>query len=162
MTSYLQPYNPQWPKRYQQEIKHIKEISNIDLELFHIGSTVITNLWAKNCIDILGVIKDFPEGIKVIKPLESVGYEYRGEYGINGRHYFAKTQPNKFHLHIFSQGAEAISKHLHYVNVMNKHPKLVVEFNAFKQQLLKIYPKDKSMYQLGKAQFYDKISKFVI
>ncbi len=55
MTSYLHAYNPQWPQRYQQESELIKQASIIDLQLFHIGSTSVKGLYAKDCIDILGV-----------------------------------------------------------------------------------------------------------
>jgi GrpB-like predicted nucleotidyltransferase (UPF0157 family) len=158
MVAYLYPYNPQWHHRYLNEAEVIKQASVIDLDLYHIGSTAIKGMYAKDCIDILGVISSFNEGKKIIKHLESLDYEYRGEYGVKGRHYFSKNQPNKFHLHIFTQSSEEIIKHLHYVNVMSKSPKLVEEFNIIKQKIFKLHPTDKTKYQQQKSSFYEKVA----
>jgi GrpB-like predicted nucleotidyltransferase (UPF0157 family) len=157
MTSYLHAYNPQWPQRYQQESELIKGALIIDLRLFHIGSTAIKDLYAKDCIDILGVIDNFQLGEKIINSLEILGYEYRGEYGIKGRHYFSKTKPDKIHLHIFAAKSEEINKHLHFVKVMSKDAKLVEELNLTKRRLFELYPHDKAKYQQEKAYFYEKI-----
>ncbi len=86
-----------------------------------------------------------------------LGYQYRGEYGIKGRYYFAKTAPLKFHLHAFIQGAVEIDKHLYFVKFMSENPELVKEFSAIKQQIYRQYPSDKSRYQQEKAFFYEQI-----
>ena len=135
-SAYLQPYNPLWPKRFDQESELIIQATTLNLKLFHIGSTAVEGLYAKDCIDILGSLANIEQAKGIIKALGQLGYEYRGEYGISGRYYFAKSQPNKFHLHIYAQGAESIKKHLNYVKVMSENPKYVEEFNDLKQKLL--------------------------
>lgn len=157
MTAYLHPYNHQWPKRYQSEAKAIKQVSTINLDLYHIGSTALPGLYAKDCIDMLGVIDSFQHGKEIINVLESLNYEYRGDYGIKGRHYFAKNLPHKFHLHIYVKGSAQIKKHLKYVEKMSKNLDLVLEFNQIKQDLAEKYPTDKNKYQQNKSFFYKKI-----
>ena len=52
MTQYLHPYNPQWPNRYQNESKKIKQVSEIKLNLYHIGSTAISGMYAEQTVQV--------------------------------------------------------------------------------------------------------------
>ena len=160
MNQYIFEYNPQWADWYLEEARLIKSETPINIKLFHIGSTAIVNMHAKQCIDILGEVESFEDGSMLIKPLEGLGFEYRGEYGIKGRHYFTKKSLRKVHFHIFEKGAAEIAKHLHFVEVMSSHPELVEELIEIKKNLQSLYLDDKSRYQEDKGFFYEKVDKY--
>ena len=154
---YISPYDASWQSSFEVESQKLRQCSAIEIELIHIGSTSVPNLSAKNCIDILGVIDSFESGFDLVKPLRSLGYNYKGEYGINGRHYFSKTGSPKVHLHICPKGHEQIGLHLHFKEVMSQRPDLVAELNELKKSLADKFPKER--YQLEKQPFYEKIGR---
>ena len=80
MNPYILQYNPKWADWFFEESCLIKNAVLININLYHIGSTAIPNMYAKECIDILGEIDNYEEGIRLVKPLERLGFEYRGEY----------------------------------------------------------------------------------
>lgn len=80
------PYNHDWPKQFEVEAAKIHEILGTNcLAIHHVGSTSIPGLLAKPVIDIVAVVKN-PES--TIKPLESLGYIYKGEFNIPMRYFF--------------------------------------------------------------------------
>lgn len=158
MTEYVVAYNPIWPLWFQQQAEAITGQFDQDVSVYHIGSTAIKGLMAKNCIDMLGVFTFAQQEQAIIESLVPLGFEYRGENGIKGRYYFTKTQPYKVHLHVFVNGHSAIAKHLHYVDVMAGNSRLIDEFNSIKQHLQTLYPHQKQLYQHHKGSFYDKVA----
>lgn len=110
------------------------------VELHHIGRTAVTGLCSKDCVDILGVTSKLPSCLDAVEPLEILSYQYKGEYGIKGRHYFLKHGASKPHLHICVSGHEQIQRHLHFVEVMSRNPYLVEELNQLKLSLANRFP----------------------
>ncbi|GAC13684.1 GrpB family protein [Aliiglaciecola lipolytica] len=154
---YLFPPNSQWQVDFEIE-KNALELNFLgEIEIFHVGSTAVKGLWAKDCIDLLGVVKELSKVQILSLNFGNLGYIYKGEYGIQGRAYFTK-QYRKAHLHIFQQGDENIEKHLKFVNLMRDNSDLISEFNTLKQELHTRYPKDKASYQNAKAFFYNRIN----
>jgi len=152
---YIVPHNPEWKNSYKLESESILQLVDIDIQLYHIGSTSIDGLSAKDCIDILGVIDCFEQGNELIKPLQGLGYVYKGEHGISKRHYFSKVLNRKVHLHICPVGHEQITRHLHFVSVMRSDTNLVDEFNELKTRLA--MTSSKESYQIQKKSYYEKI-----
>ena len=155
---YIYPYSLEWKHLYLLEEKSILEKVSINFKLHHIGSTSVVDMYAKGCVDILGVVESFEAGRVLIPLLESLGYIYRGEYGIANRHYFVKKNPDNFHLHIFPHGSKEIEKHLKFCRVMAQYPELVKEFIEIKLTLQNKYPHDKDRYQEEKSFFYAKVA----
>lgn len=154
---YIYPFDANWTLEYEVEKKELTSCCGAPIDVVHIGSTAVEGLYAKNCIDILGVVNNIDDIECLKEHLISCGYLYRGEYGIIGRQYFVKEQP-KVHLHIFQQGDENIRKHMNFVEIMRATPALVAELNQIKQKLHQVFPTDKSAYQKGKAFFYERIN----
>jgi len=155
---YIYPYKNEWKTEYGIEKDLILLNYNTDITLHHIGSTAITGLYAKDCIDILGIVSNISDVVAQKKIFIDMGYSYKGEYGLTGRQYFSKTK-RKVHLHIYPLGHLAINKHLNFVNEMKGNLKLINELNQLKQYLHNKYPTDKNTYQSEKEQFYDKLHK---
>ena len=55
---YIFPHNENWKSEFENVRDSIISTYEGDIEIFHIGSTAIAGLYAKDCIDLLGVVKD--------------------------------------------------------------------------------------------------------
>ena len=158
---YIHPHNDQWKSEYVQESKAIISALDIDIQLHHIGSTAVKGLYAKDCIDILGVVKNIADIQSKSQNLIDLGYMFKGEYGISGRAYFSKTK-RKVHLHVFEVKDNNVAKHLNFVKIMSNSPCMIAELNILKIELHNKYPDDKNRYQLGKENFYNDIKNIKI
>jgi GrpB-like predicted nucleotidyltransferase (UPF0157 family) len=154
---YIHPHSLQWKRTFEAESDHIHKQVTIEIDLIHIGSTAVPGLMAKDCIDILGVVSQFDDGFKLNESLAKMGYESRGEYGIEGRHYFVKYKPQKIHLHVFAVGNVNIEKHLLFVKTLEDSPDRIKEFNQLKLDLLNQFPDNPKQYQKHKSSFYQSI-----
>ncbi|HSC67706.1 MAG TPA: GrpB family protein [Cellvibrio sp.] len=157
---YLHPYNNDCPKEYLKEEQAILSAYKGAIELHHIGSTAVEGLYAKDCIDILGVVADLKQASLNVSGLEKLGFEYKGSYGIDNREYFSKRS-RKVHFHIFQTGNININQHLGFVRIMKSRPDLVIELNNLKTLLANKYPLDKDAYQNEKVFFYDQIHRML-
>ncbi|WP_395373207.1 GrpB family protein [Marinicella sp. W31] len=156
--SYLYPHKPHWKQDYINARDLIMSGFDASLRLYHIGSTAIEGLYAKDCIDILGVTDDLDKVISNKQYLMDSNYVYKGEYGIPGRAYFSKNS-RKVHLHVLEHGHDQIIKHLGFIHFMRNNSSYIAELNALKTRLQDQYPHDKEAYQLEKKPFYDKIHR---
>lgn len=100
-------HNPKWLQLFSAEKEKIKSaINKPGFSIEHIGSTAVTGLVAKPVIDIQLGINNWIE-LDTIRPaLINLAYEYFGEAGVPGRHYFRKRQSNAFNVHVMLQGSE--------------------------------------------------------
>lgn len=154
MGLYIHPHKKEWKDEYINESSLILSSYGKDIKLHHIGSTAIEGLYAKDCIDILGVVDDLAEVVNRKNAIIDLGYDYKGEYGISGRQYFSKSV-RKVHLHIFEEGDTNIRKHLFFVEKMRGNTSLIKELNKLKIHLHEKYPSDKDAYQREKEYFYN-------
>ena len=157
---YLYPYKIEWRDEYLKEEQAILIAYIGSIQLHHIGSTAVKGLYSKDCIDILGVVNNLGEVKDNLSHLKNIGYEYKGDYGIDGREYFSKSA-RKAHFHIFQAGNVNIKKHLGFVEIMQSKPDLVIRLNQLKLSLVSKYPLDKDSYQKEKVFFYDEIHRML-
>lgn len=155
---YLYPHNENYAIEFEQEKQSIISAYPEEIDVFHIGSTSVKGLYAKNCIDLLGVVKDIAKVNSLKQSITGLGYVYKGENGIAGREYFSKNQ-RKVHLHIFQYDDANVEKHLKFNRIMQGNTALIDELNQLKQALHHKYPNNKDSYQKEKAPFYDRINK---
>ncbi|GAB4182533.1 MAG: hypothetical protein Tsb002_04030 [Wenzhouxiangellaceae bacterium] len=153
---YLSPPNLLWPREYQLAAQAIDDAYDGAIELHHIGSTSVPGLYAKDCIDILGIVPDLAKVSSQVNHLLALGYEHRGAYGITGREYFSRPR-RKTHLHIYARGNPQIERHLSFVEAMRSSPAQVAALNRLKQQLYEQFPNDQKAYQQGKQHFYEQL-----
>lgn len=155
---YIYPHKAEWFDEYQYEAELIQAAYKGSISLSHIGSTAVEGLYAKDCIDILGVVNDLSDVQTNVEALTKLGYKHKGSYGIEGREYFSKPK-RKVHFHIFQEGSAEIDKHLGFVQALKASPKLRLELNTLKQALHNKYPSDKDKYQIEKSIFYHRAHK---
>jgi len=155
---YLFPHNEKWKSEFENVKDSIISTYKGEIEIFHIGSTAIKGLYAKDCIDLLGVVKDISNVSTLKQSIVNLGFIYRGENGITGREYFSKKQ-RKVHFHVFQSGDINVEKYLNFVKVMKNNVVLITELNQMKHSLHAKYPNDKESYQNEKEFFYNRINK---
>lgn len=149
-------YRAEWEKMFLNEAEKIRKIlgKNV-IEIYHIGSTSVKNLWAKPIIDILPVVKEISLVDKHNKEFEQMGYECKGEFGITGRRFFMKGGDNRtHHIHIFEESNQAeIQRHLAVRDYLREHPKKAEEYSLLKRKLAKEFTFDNDGYCDGKNIF---------
>ena len=97
----LVPYTTEWIRLFEAEKARLQAaIGEHVLDIQHVGSTAIPGMIAKPIIDIGIAVEAFEEARVCVQPVESLGYEYRGEQGIPRRHYFVKGDPRIHHIHM--------------------------------------------------------------
>lgn len=161
----IQPYNPNW----KIEFEHLKNTLNtklrdFEIDIQHVGSTSIPELYAKPILDIDIIIEDKNLIGKIATSLEDLGYKNRGEQGIIGRFAFRQsseftplTELNKkwqeYHLYVCFSDSLALKNHLLFRDTLLKNRKLVEEYSLLKQSLVKQENMTKEKYSKLKTDF---------
>lgn len=154
----LVPYNPEWVQIFESErAALLTEVSAYILDIQHVGSTSIPGMRAKPIVDIAIAVADFEEARVCIPPIEALGYEYKGEFGIPHRHYFVKGDPRLFHIHMSEINDQPWQNLLLFRDYICQHPSVAKEYAELKTQLALKYPQDRSAYLDGKADFIERI-----
>src|SRR5947209_7330403 len=85
----LVEYNRAWPTLFEEEkVRMLAAIGEHIDDIQHIGSTSVPGLGAKPIIDILISLPEIALVESCVWPMQQMGYEYLGEAGIPGRHFF--------------------------------------------------------------------------
>lgn len=104
-------YSPLWKNKYKEESLLIRNIlADNCIAIYHIGSTSVEGLAAKPIIDIMAVVRSLEIVDTVAEKFSDIGYEYLGEFGIEGRRYLRKGGDERTHqIHIFKPMTGIIS-----------------------------------------------------
>ena len=152
-------YDPQWPSLFEEEKARLLAVVGDHIEdIQHIGSTAVPGLGAKPIIDIQMSLRDLALVEKCVGPLESIGYEYLGEYGVPGRHFFHKPARKPFaerthHLQIVEKGGEEWRKVLLLRDCLRAHPEVAQQYHLLKRALASQFGTDRVGYTEAKTAF---------
>lgn len=154
----LAPYTAEWKRLFEQEKALLQAaIGHHVLDIQHVGSTSIPGMVAKPIIDVGIAVTSF-EGARVcIQPIEQLGYEYRGEFGIPLRHYFVKGDPRTHHLHMHELDSPDWENQVLFRDYLIQHPALAEEYAALKVDLAQRYRTDRGAYLDSKAPFIQRV-----
>lgn len=156
MNSIVVPHDPAWAVAFQIEAQAIaRAMPDIILAIHHIGSTSVPCLAAKPIIDILAEVSALNALDAASAPLEALGYEVMGAFGIEGRRYFRKTDPSgrrTHHLHAFERSSPHLVRHLAFRDYLRRHPEKAAAYGALKLALL-AGGESRESYQAAKAPF---------
>lgn len=158
-------YNPLWVKKYEEESLHIKDIlSDNCITIYHIGSTSVEGLAAKPIIDIMVAVRSLEKVDCVAEAFSKIGYEYLGEFGIEGRRYLRKGGDERTHqIHIFqADDWNNIGRHLAFRDYMRTHEKEREKYAQIKIELAKKFPYDIDGYCDGKENFVREMEEIAL
>lgn len=157
MTVHVVPHDPKWKEAFAFEAARIRDVlMNIPVEVHHIGSTAIPDIYAKPIIDMLLVVQSLESLDSEAGKIVSLGYEAKGEFGIAGRRYFRKDDEGgnrTHHLHAFERNSDGHRRHLAFREYLRSHPGAAQEYSALKQHLVNAYPFSSLAYIDGKDSF---------
>jgi len=154
------PYDDRWPEIFSAERKRLKGIMGESVqELHHIGSTSVPGLSGKPVIDCLGIAPDLRRVDALNPRLRTHGLDARGEYGIEGRRYFAgyAASGHRLHLHVFRAGHALIGRHLRFRDYLRAHEAEARRYEEEKLRLADGFALDRAGYQEGKAKVIEEL-----
>ena len=146
-----------WPAAFEREAACVLDtLSDLSIELHHIGSTAIPGIVAKPVIDMLAIVTALEALDSRAHRLAAMGYEALGEFGIPGRRYFRKNAPDSVRthqLHAFAAGSPEIERHLDFRDYLRAFPAEAASYAALKQGLATRCGSDMHVYSDGKTEF---------
>ena len=154
----LFPYTVVWKRLYEEEKEILQVIlGNNILDIQHIGSTSIPGMIAKPIIDMAIAVSNFEDAFINIRPIENLGYEYKGEFGILRRHYFVKGDPRTHHIHMVEIESQDWINQIFFRDYLIQHPQSIKAYADLKMELAKRFPTDREAYTDGKSPFIKQI-----
>jgi len=161
----VQKYNPEWPKWFE-EIKAFlgEKVSQVCIQVEHVGSTSIPGMTAKPIIDLILVIEsqDFEE-IKGL--LAERGYHYRGDQGIKDREVFRLTDVSVrspvpyHHLYVCPKHSAELKKEIAFRDFLRQSKEYAERLSELKWSLAEAFNNDREAYMAGKAALCREITE---
>ena len=154
----LTPHTERWHDLFAEEEERLRgAVGEYALAVEHVGSTSICGLRAKPIIDIAVAVREVADAGKCVSPLERIGYEYRGEQGIPGRHFFRKGDPRTHHLHLVEMGGDLWRNHLLFRDYLRRRREAREKYEELKLELARKHKEDREAYTEGKAEFIERV-----
>jgi GrpB-like predicted nucleotidyltransferase (UPF0157 family) len=129
------PYSPEWKTWFLELRNQIwPQISDLVLDIVHVGSTSIEGMSAKPIIDI-DIVVDSMDYFKVIKArLSRLGYIHQGDLGIKGREAFKLDYDPKLphHLYLCPVDSGAYRNHTLLKKHLAENPDAFKRYNDLK------------------------------
>jgi GrpB-like predicted nucleotidyltransferase (UPF0157 family) len=129
-------HDPEWAPRAAQEITRLMTAMGPALvRIEHVGSTSIPGLRAKPTIDLLPIASTLTALDAARGAFESLGYEWRGEFGLPQRRFCvlnAADGRRLFNVHCWAQDDPSIARHLAFRDYLRAHPEEAKAYEAVK------------------------------
>lgn len=156
-------YNSEWPELFEQIRSLVwPGVSDLATTIEHVGSTAVPGLPAKPIIDVCVVVASRDDVVPAIQRLATIGYEHKGNLGVEDREAFARPEGlPPHHLYLSPQDSISLINHLGVRDYLRTHPKMVKEYGALKKGLAERYPDDIDSYIEGKTDFILRILREV-
>ena len=151
-------YDPAWTAAYERERALIADaLADLVLAIEHVGSTAVPGLGAKPVIDITVGVRTLVDGEKCVGPMEELGYEYRGDGEIPGRHYFRKFTRGErtHHLNIVEHKGDFWERHILFRDYLREHPQEAQDYYELKVRLAERFGTDRLGYNEAKTAFIE-------
>ena len=161
----VRDHQSSWALEYSREKSLITSVlGDSCLAVYHIGSTAVPGLAAKPIVDMMVAVRSLARADEARARFEAAGYEWMGEFGIEGRRYLRKGGDERTHqIHIF-QGDDwdSIIRHLAFRDYMRTHTEAREEYGRIKNELALRFPYDIGSYCDGKDEFVKRMERSVL
>ena len=156
------PHDQEWPKRFEEIRKILAQIwSGKALAIEHVGSTSVSGMSAKPCIDVMVVIEkpeDFTEEVEAMVKAEYKQQVIDAEEGtvLSDALWFYKAEPDGHkseNIHFRLRGSRSERSILLGRDYLRAHTERVREYNKLKSELLAQFPDNYLAYRDGKQNF---------
>ncbi|MEM1422785.1 MAG: GrpB family protein [Planctomycetota bacterium] len=151
-TVRLSPYSDRWPGAFgamrDDVVRTISGLGHVATE--HIGSTAVEGMASKPLIDLMVGLERLNQHEACVGPLESLGYAYKGEFGLPGRHFFVLGEPAIAHLHLVEHRGHFWRLNLRFRAILREDPHARERYLAVKRSLAAAHANDRPAYTAGK------------
>ena len=156
----LRPHDPQWGRKAEAESQTLAAaLGSCLLKVHHIGSTAISDIHAKPILDLMPVVRSLAELDDGRQHIETLGYEWWGEYGLPGRRYCSKSDAETgrrlVQLHCYAQGSPEITRHLAFRDYLRARPEVARAYDCEKLRCQALHPDDSHAYGECKGQWIE-------
>ncbi len=151
-------YDPAWPALFERERGLLEgALGDLASAIEHVGSTAVPGLGAKPVIDIMVGLRTLAHHEPCVPPLQALGYEYKGEYGIPCRLYFRRfTEGRLSHqIHMVERGSDLWQRHLLFRDYLRGHPDEAEAYHELKVRLATEFRTDRVGYTEAKSEFIE-------
>jgi GrpB-like predicted nucleotidyltransferase (UPF0157 family) len=156
----IAPYDPQWPERAAAEGRRLAQVlGDILFKVEHIGSTSVPGLAAKPIIDLIPLVRSLDELDQYAIRVESLGFAWHGEFGIEGRRFCTLTDSagtRLVNLHCFQTDSPEVERHLVFRDYIRSHPSVARDYETEKRRAAALHPNDSRAYNDEKWQWVAK------
>lgn len=147
----LSDYQQSWPESFLREKGRLEAGLRANVvEVEHIGSTAVDGMRAKPLIDVMVGLERIEDHAPCVPIMEDLGYEYKGEFGIPGRHFFVLGDPTTFHVHMVEHGRHFWRLNLHFRDMLRRDPAARARYEAEKIRLAQEHADCREKYTAGK------------
>ncbi len=149
-----------WKKSYIEVEKELKEIlSEIIIDIQHVGSTSVPNLKAKPIVDVAIAVENLNSILKYEKELTEKGYSLRNDGGIKGEYLIRKgPEENRTHyIHVVELNSKRWLEFITFKNILLNNPDIRDEYQSVKEELKEKFSKDRKSYTKAKNEYISKI-----
>jgi GrpB-like predicted nucleotidyltransferase (UPF0157 family) len=148
---YLLPHDPAWADLAREHMAPVAEILGpLLVEWHHIGSTSVPGIYAKPIIDLLPLVTSVAEVDQVQVEFEAAGYNWYGEYGLPGRRYANRDDPETgdrvTNVHIYAVDDPDVARHLAFRDYLREHADEAAEYSRVKVACAAEHPTDINGY----------------
>ena len=155
------PYDEAWDEAFERiKGELLPALGDLIVGIEHVGSTAVSGLSAKPCIDIDIIIEDNSMLPSVISALREIGYIHEGDLGIKGREAFCysdKPHLMKHHLYVCPSDSDELLRHIKFRDFLRSHPEAMAEYGRVKEEGARLYPDDIDKYIKHKSPCIEKM-----
>jgi len=152
----LCPHDPAWAEQAAREAERLHGTLGTSLvRVHHVGSTAIPGIAAKPILDLIPEFVSLAALDASRAAIESLGYRWRGEYGLPGRRYCtltdASTGARRVHAHGYASGSPEIERHLAFRDYLRSHDEVAQAYEAEKRRCRALHPQNSAAYSEAKS-----------
>lgn len=167
----LVPHNEAWCDWYREEAVALSQILP-EFKLYHIGSTAIPGIYAKNIVDIMAVAQDsagksdssgMPDSAALCRAADALcaaGWicmsRSASRISLNKGYTESGFADRVFHLHLRLPGD---TDELFFRDYLREHPEEAKEYESLKLSLCKDFEFNRDGYTAAKSDFIRKITE---
>ena len=160
-TVRLVAHRREWHVLFESERRALLErVGHLAVDVQHVGSTAVEGLETKPIIDIAMAVRSAEDIPRLRRPLEGLGYIYRGDAGSDGGHLFVKEsspEVRTHHLHVVGVDDPQWRQWLLFRDKLRADDTLRARYSKLKKGLQERFTDDRKGYTDAKDAFVDSV-----
>jgi GrpB-like predicted nucleotidyltransferase (UPF0157 family) len=148
-------YDAAWREEFEAEKNRLlRSLSGIVDEIEHIGSTAVPGLASKPIIDMIAAVHELKAYTLVVKPLETMGYEFMPERVFADRVFFPKGthECRTHHLSLVVKNSSGWLEPIRLREYLRNNASERERYQELKLKLAAVYPYERAQYTDAKSE----------